>query len=252
MTHTQPQPWSVGAFDPRLRIVAAVAFAIVVVTLASMTALALALALSIALGLWARLPLGTTLRRLAAIDGLMLVVVLLLPFTVPGTSILTIGAVSASAEGLSHAVAILLKANAVALALLALVSGLTAVGLGHALSRLRVPDALVQLLFFTVRYIDVILGEYARLRTAMRARGFRLANRLHVYQSIGYLIGMLLVRSLERSERILAAMRCRGFDGRFHALEDLDSGPPDRVAAGLAVLILVGLLVIDHGHRHAV
>jgi cobalt/nickel transport system permease protein len=251
MNKRQSRPWSLEALDPRLRILTAVVFAILVVGLSSTTTLGIALAGSIGLVLWAHLPLGATLRRLAAIDGLMLVVVVLLPFSVPGTPLITLGPMAASAEGLVRAIDILLTANTVALSLMALIGPIDPARLGHALARLHVPERLVQLLFFTVRYIDVILGESARLRIAMRARGFQLANRLHVYRSIGYLIGMLLIRSLERSERILDAMRCRGFEGRFHQLEELRYRRVDLVAAGVVAILFGGLLMIDLGRRHA-
>jgi cobalt/nickel transport system permease protein len=189
---------------------------------------------------------------MAALDGFMLFILLLLPFTVPGAPIVEWGSFSASAEGLHQAIAILLKANAIVLALLALVGSLEAVTLGHALARLRIPGTLVQLLLFTVRYITVIGEEYARLRTAMRARGFRPGNNRHTYQSLGYMVGMLLVRSLERSERILAAMRCRGFQGRFHLLDQFAYRPGDAVFAGAAAFAFAALLALDLLHATAV
>lgn len=240
------------ALDPRLRIVAAALFALVVVSLSDLVALLTALGLAIALMLSARLPAGPTLRRMAAMDGFMLAILLMLPFTVPGPPIFEWGGFSASAQGLAKAVEILLKANAVVLVLLALVGSLDAVTLGHALARLRMPANLVQLLFFTVRYIGVIGNEYARLRTAMRARGFRPGNSLHTYRSIGYLVGILLVRSLERSERILAAMRCRGFQGRFYPLDDFAYGRADALFAGLTLMTFAGLLIVDRVHVTAV
>jgi cobalt/nickel transport system permease protein len=50
----------------------------------------------------------------------------------------------------------------------------------------------------------------------MRARAFVAGSNRHTWRSLGWLLGMLLVRSLERSRRILAAMKCRGFSGRFY------------------------------------
>ena len=116
--------------------------------------------------------------------------------------------------------------------------------LGHALARLGLPVRFVALFLFTARYIDVLNREYARLRLAMRARGFRPRASLHCWRSLGHLIGMLLVGSLERAERIHAAMRLRGFDGRFHLLDEhrlgrLDWGFGAAVAAALALLALL-------------
>ena len=72
-------------------------------------------------------------------------------------------------------------------------------------------------MLFMVRYFDVLGREYARLRAAMRVRCFRPAMNGHSYRMFGYLVGMLLVRSFDRSERVLAAMKCRGFAALLHA-----------------------------------
>ena len=85
--------------------------------------------------------------------------------------------------------------------------------IGHALEKLRVPAKLVQLLLMTVRYIDVLGREYRRLRAAMTVRGFQMRSTSIPGAAMGYLFGMLFVRSFERAERISAAMRCRGFTG---------------------------------------
>ena len=145
--------------------------------------------------------------------------VLLLPLTTPGTAAVEIGPLEFSHQGFRSAAAIALKGNAIVLALLVLLGSMDATTLGHALSHLRVPDKLTHLLLLTVRYLDVLHREYLRLRCAMKVRGFRPRMDRHTYRSYGYLVGMLLVRSLDRSERITAAMKCRGFRGRFYMLD---------------------------------
>lgn len=211
----------VGRLDPRARILAAVVFAAVVVALERWEVLVLALGMSLAAMVAARMPPGPTLKRMAVMDGFIVFMLVMLPFTMPGDPIATVFGFPASWQGLERAVIIGLKANAVMLCLLALVGSMDPTTLGHALSRLRLPENLVHLMLFTVRYIDVIHDEYRRLRIAMKMRGFRPRNNRHTYQSFGYLIGMLLVRALERSERILHAMKCRGFTGRLVLLDSL-------------------------------
>ncbi len=122
-------------------------------------------------------------------------------------------------ESLRLAAVIVLKANAAMLAVTALIGTMDAVTLGHALAHLYVPQKLVQLLLFMVRYFDVLGREYARLRAAMRVRCFRPQMNGHSYRTFGNLIGMMLVRSFDRSERVLAAMKCRGFRGQYHMLD---------------------------------
>jgi cobalt/nickel transport system permease protein len=134
----------------------------------------------------------------------------------------------------------------VLLMLLALIGSLEFSELGRALGGLGAPERLVQLLLFTVRAIDLIGREYRTLRSAMRVRAFRMRTSPHVWRSMGYLFGMLLVRSLDRSERILGAMRCRCFAGRFPSLaEPRPLAPGDLAFALLAALACAILLVAE-------
>lgn len=232
----------VASLDPRTRILAAAAFAVVTVALQCLALMLIPLALALLALRAARLPAAPTLRRMAMVDGFILLLLLLLPFTVPGEPAFSLFGWPASKAGLAQAAAIALKANAVVLMLLSLVGSMDATVLGHALARLKVPENLVHLLLFTVRYITVVDGEYRRQRRAMRLRGFRARMDLHTLQSLGYLIGMLLVRALERSERILIAMRCRGFTGHLVLLDELRFARRDALF-GVALGLLLGLLL---------
>jgi cobalt/nickel transport system permease protein len=238
VAYTMSAGGAVGGVDPRVRVALTVAFSVVVVMSGEFPVLGLQLAVAIALVVAARLPLGPTCKRVLTVDAFVVATLMLLPFTVEGTAAFSLGPLVASHEGLLRAAAIALRANAVILVVLALLGTMEAGTLGHALGHLGVPVKLTQLFLFTVRYIGVLECEYARLRRAMKARAFRIRNGRHAYRGIGYLLGMLLVRSLERSERIVAAMKCRGFSGRFHTLAPHAMGRCDAVAlaAGGAVL----------------
>jgi len=231
--------------DPRLRVVAAFLFACVVVSLDNFITLGLAVGLGLFLMLSARLPGRETAKKVMTMDGFIIFLLCMLPFTTPGEIWFTIGSFTATWDGLYKAIEITLKANAVVLSLLALVGTIDAIVLGHALNRLKVPENLVHLMLFSVRYIEVLKQEYFRLRTAMKARCFRPGNNLHTYRSIGYLLGMLLVRSLERSERILEAMKCRGFQGKFYLLDEFHFQKRDRIFSLIALFFLTALIALD-------
>lgn len=239
----------VARLDPRTRVIGAVLFSLSAVVAEGLAAQGAAFVLALMLAGLARLAPGATLKRLLALEGFMVAVLIMLPFTVPGTvpaaPVFELFGLPASAEGLRRAVAIVLKANAVMLAMLALLGSMEMATLGHALGRLGVPERFVVLFLFTTRYIEVLHQEYGRLRLAMRARAFRPRTGLHTWRSLGWLVGMLLVMSLERSERIHAAMRCRGFAGRFHLGEDSRAGALDwgYGAAHLAAVVL--MLALD-------
>lgn len=236
---------TISGLDPRTRLVATLAFAVTSVALAHIPALVLALFSSVMVMLATGLPIVKTLRRMAAMDGFIVFILVLLPFTMPGEPILTIWGFTASWDGLHKAIIIALKANAVVLMLLALVGTLEAVTLAKALHALHVPASLVHLLQFTVRYIEVLEREYQRLRAAMKARGFRPKNSLHTYKSFGYLIGMMLVRALERSERILDAMKCRGFDGTIPVHAAFSFNRRDGVFVLAMSTVLAALVLVE-------
>jgi cobalt/nickel transport system permease protein len=237
-TVAAPTTGLLDAVSPSTRVGAAIALAVATVALDRLPLLVTALAIAVVLAALAHLPAASTARRLAGMDAFMLCVLAFLPFTVPGTPAFAVAGLSASAEGLRQAVAIVLTANTIVLAVLALVGTLEPVALGRALAVLKVPEKVVHLLLFTVRYIAVLKDEYRRMALAMRARGFRPRGNRHTWNSFGWLFGMLLVRSFERSERIHAAMKCRGFSGRFYLREEAAPLPFDRLfAAGLGLLL---------------
>lgn len=234
--------------DPRARVVAAVLFALVVVALDDLVALSAAVLAAAAMMGLAQLPPRRTLKRMAAMDGFIVVMLILLPFTVPGDPMVTVWGFAASWQGLAEAARIALTANAVVLALMALAGSMEAVVLGHALHRLRVPENLIHLMMFSVRYITVLHAEYRRLRIAMKARGFRPANTRHTYVTLGYLVGMMLVRALERSERIQQAMKCRGFTGRLALLDRFRLAPRDLAFAVAMGALAGGLVALETLH----
>jgi cobalt/nickel transport system permease protein len=178
-------------------------------------------------------------------DTFVIFMLFLLPFTMPGEPAFTVLGLVASWDGIHRALIILLKANAIVMSILVFVGTLEPVTLGHALARLKAPPILVHLLLFMIRYIQVLNDEYQHMRVAMRTRGFRAGLNRHTLQSIGYLLGMLLVRAVDRSERILKAMKCRGFTGQLALLDDMKFAPRDAMFAAVVVAALVALFMLE-------
>jgi cobalt/nickel transport system permease protein len=230
-----------GSVDPRARILATVAFAVVTASLHDIAPIVAALALAVGAALLSGLGVRQLMKRLVILEGFMVLLLCLLPFTVPGRALLTVGPFAASVEGLSLAVAIALKAGSVVVAILSQLGTLEPARLGHGLARLGVPRKLVAVLLLTVRYVSVFEDEYRRLRRAMQARGFEARSSRHTWRSYGWLVGMLLVRSNDRAARVLQAMKCRGFNGRFHIIANLAFTRADAVYLVLAFGIAAGL-----------
>ena len=234
----------VHRMDPRVKLVAAFAISVTLAVAQRPTVLLAGLGFSVGLALVARLAAGPLLRRLAVLNIFIVLIWLMLPFTTPGHELWRVGGLVASAQGISLATAISLKSNAIFLALTALLATTTVFNLAHALDHLRVPGKLVQLFFFTWRYIHEAARELARLRRAMRVRCFAPRTDLHTYRSYGNLIGTLLVRSFDRSQRVYDAMVLRGYSGFIPAYRHPHLRPAD-IAAALgffAVVIFLGVL----------
>ena len=130
---------------PRLRLVAAVVFSAATAPCMKFQALALALLCAILLAALARLKAGEVFKRLLVVNGLVVFMWLVIPFTFPGETWVRLGLLTASRPGVELAAAITLKSNAIVLAFMALVATMPFATLGYALHRLRVPDKLVHL-----------------------------------------------------------------------------------------------------------
>jgi cobalt/nickel transport system permease protein len=168
----------------------------------------------------AHLPLRKVLYRLLLVNGLILLLWLLLPFTLHGHIVFSIGPLEASREGILYAAIITIKSNVIVTALISLVATMSVFTMGKAMGRLGVPHKLVYLLSFTYRYIHVIHREYRRLLNTVKIRGFVPRTNLHTYKTYAYLVGMLIIKSYDRSRRVQAAMLCRGFKGQFFDLTE--------------------------------
>ena len=235
----------VHRLDPRSRILFAAAITILIAVSSRFSVLAAALILAAAAAGAARLPTRPLLKRLLGVNLFMSLLTVMLPWQLPGETLFHLAGWAYSREGLLLAARIALKANAIALILTTFFSTVEITAMGHALVHLRVPAKLAHLFLFSVRYLDVLRHEYLRLIRAMQVRGFRPGLNTRTCRSLGYLVGMLLVRSIERSERILSAMKCRGFHGRFYVFEHFVMGRRDVLFGLVSIGIIGGLFWME-------
>jgi cobalt/nickel transport system permease protein len=233
----------VHRMDPRTKILTALVFSVLVALNGSVGGCAAASAFPIALIALARISVKRVLMRLAVVNGFVLFLWFFVPFTSQGEVVYTVGPLNVYREGLHQALLMTLKSNAIVLTLIALLGTSPVFSLVHALSHMAVPDKLVHLFFFCFRYIHVIHAEYHRLANAMKMRRFKPRTTMHTYRSYAYLVGMLLVKSFDRSARIFAAMKCRGFQGRFYILHHYEMKRCDYLLAATS-LVFSGILLL--------
>lgn len=237
--------WRLTGIDPRTRLIAAVCYSLLVTAVNSLPALVAALAVVVLGAVWTGALGQQRWKRLIPVNLLVLMLLGLLPLSGGATPVLNVGPIVVAREGLVQALWIGFKANAIVLGVLVLLARLEMASIGYALGRLGVPAKLTHLLLFTVRYLEVLQREYTRLWAAMKVRGFRPRIDGHTYRSFGYLVGMLLVRSVDRADRILAAMKCRGFCGRFHPVDHAALTVRDVWFSAIVLLVLASLAALE-------
>ena len=88
--------------------------------------------------------------------------------------------------------------------------------IGMALLWLKVPKVFVIQLLFMYRYLYVLLEEFIRTVRAHSLRSFQGGGI--GFKVWGSLLGQLLLRTIDRAQRIYQAMLCRGFDGEIRLL----------------------------------
>ncbi|HIJ79696.1 MAG: cobalt ECF transporter T component CbiQ [Desulfobulbaceae bacterium] len=227
--------------DPRGKVLVACFFSLVVALTHSPVVAGGGVVFGLLLVLIARLPWRPVGRRLALVNIFNLFLWLILPLTYAGSHHWQWGALVFSYEGAALAALITLKANGIFFCFLALVATSPVVTMAYALQRLGVPAKLVHLLLFTFRYIHVIEQERQRLVSAAVVRGFKPRVDLHTYRTYAYLVGMLLVKSFARSQRVYEAMLCRGFHGRLYCMSEFSLTREDVVAVAIMLLSVIFL-----------
>ncbi len=237
-------------WDPRFKIASLIIFSFVVVSLHFWPPLLLCLGLAAGASAAARTPLRRASRRLGAMSGFLLMLLIVMPVTVPfheGDRLLLIDGLpilTLNLRGLELAARIATKAVVVALIMEPLLSTCPFSVTLAAVHRLGVPLVLCQMLLLMYRYVFVFRHEVQRMWVGMTVRGFRSRSGWETMASLGSFLGMLFVRSMERTQRVHEAMLCRGYTGAFPTTVRFDAAPRDWAwaafwitAAGVAFIL---------------
>jgi cobalt/nickel transport system permease protein len=241
-------------WDPRCKLIGLLAFAFCIVSLRSLALALIALALALVAAFACRIPLRRAGRRLLAMSGFLLMLLLVIPFTAahrPGETLIYFPGLTSlpfHGGGLILALTIVCKACAVALLMEPLFATSPLTVTLAACARLGVPESLGHMVLLCHRYIFVFLHEMSRMYRSMRVRGFSPASDLATATAIGNFLGMLFVRSFERTGRVYEAMLCRGYRGSFPLVGDFVASFADYAQALMWAMLGVTLLTLDLLH----
>jgi len=206
---------------------------------------------SVGIALAARISLSRIFFRLSALAGFLGMFFLVLPLTVPvlsGDTVVVFGGLDRfgfNLRGLRLAALVAARAAAVVLVMDPLFSTAHLTVTLHGMKRLGAPEMLGQMILLSHRYVHVFRHEARRLWAGMQLRGFYPRTDRETLKALGNFCGMLFIRSFERTERVLDAMKARGYTGRFPEPEAQPIQAKDLVMSASLLGFTAFLLALD-------
>jgi len=200
------------------------------------------------------LPLSFLGQRLSYPGLFILAVVILLPFTTGETVLGQWGLIRLRREGL-ETMALIVGRFLSILSLGFIVFGTTPfLTLVQSMGRLGLPPLMADMALLTYRYLAEIGETLATMHQAMKLRGLGQrsgsgwSGRWQALEHFALLVGNLLLRSYEQSERVYKAMRLRGYGQGLTAGQNTMTLTATRDGLGLTVAVLaiaVGFVVAE-------
>jgi cobalt/nickel transport system permease protein len=134
--------------------------------------------------------------------------------------------------------AILFKATAGLSMGIVLTATTTNIELIYGLQKLKLPLIIIAIMSFAIRYIDVFIDEFKRVKISMQSRGY-IEKGIKTLLPIAYASGAMLIRGYERGERVYLSMISRGFTGVIE-LQDREY----KQSNYLQVLTIISIIIL--------
>ncbi len=192
--------------------------------------------------LWAttRAKIKLLIRRIALIVPFIGVVLVSIPFQ-PGTPLFSFDmglfALTITREGLNCAGSVGAKAGLSLIAAVVLLSDVPFYAIIDGLRRLKLPRLLLTVLSFNFRFLDLAREEALRMERAWVSRYYG-KRKITQFATMGRVVGLLLLRGFDRSERVYNAMLARGYDGHIRYLDGATTG-----IRGIAYIIMIAIAI---------
>ncbi|MEO0769184.1 MAG: cobalt ECF transporter T component CbiQ [Cyanobacteria bacterium J06649_4] len=240
------------SWTPRLKLVSLVSLMFAFATVKHLQLVLPMLIVTAILYSCSGLPLSFLLKRLRYPGLFILAVVLILPFSSGETILGQWGVLALRWEGLTAmglVVGRFLSILTLGFILLGTTPFLT---LLRAMRSLGLPTILADMTLLTYRYLFETADMLATMQRSMRLRGFGHRRRWFRIDSstllqLSGLLGTLLIRSYERSERIYKAMRLRGY-GQLKQPQLAAQQPIDRISTvltSMTVSVAIAFIVAE-------
>lgn len=202
--------------DPRAKLITTLAFTIAVISFPKyeVSALMPYFLFPVLLTTIADIPLKIIVKKLMVVAPFGLMVGIFNPIF-DRRIILSVWGFGISAGWVSY-FSILVKFVLTVSSAIILIATTSFPGICLALERLKIPKIFVLQLMFLYRYIFVLGNEIVRTLRARELRSF--GRKGYEIFTAGNILGSLLLRTIDRSERIYQAMCSRGFNGEINLI----------------------------------
>ncbi|MBC9783032.1 cobalt ECF transporter T component CbiQ [Heliobacterium chlorum] len=192
------------------------------------------------LGFFSGVSFRTILSRLAWLIPFLGLTLLLFPFWYPGETIWAWtapwgGNIHLSLEGLQKALRLGLRVAVAISTLTVLMASMSQSQFFQALRRLRIPALFIQLAELILRYVEVFRDEARRMSRARKARGYEEKGGIlnpRVRAVYAGFLGTLMLRAMDRAERVYLAMLARGYSATDSTWQLGQKREGSRLAAG--------------------
>ena len=235
----------IDRIDPKIRILICVAFCLLLVCGRNPAAPAVGVCVALILFLSSGCRLHGITGRLLALNAFLIPLLLTYPFGTGGRELFSLYGLKYGCEGVYQVMVLGLRLNAVFLLTTPLLLTLEPLEFAGALHSLGMPAKLSELILFSFRYSEVLHRESGRMKNGMKCRGFSPRFNMHTYWMMACFVGMLLLRGLNRAERVRQAMLCRGYSGFPKIRQTASLSVTDYSFAAAATLVFAAISVLE-------
>ena len=111
--------------------------------------------------------------------------------------------------------------------------------LAFGLKKLKIPNILIMQILMLHRYIILMMEECYRVKSAYELR--TLGEKSMTMKDYGQIIGQMLLKTIDRSEKVYEAMKLRGFEGDLYINSNKRAGCIDYLYLISCAVILIFL-----------
>ncbi len=241
----------IGKLDPRFKIFTLILFSFLVVFSIHFQVLIVYLLLAVVLFFLSKAKLLTLLRRVLPVFFFVLILAVIMPLTAPIRSddlVIVFEPIEWFRLNLTVLLVVAkigLKAFTVLLLMPIMLETSPYPVTIAAIKRLGLPESIAQMLILSYRYIFVFRDEASRMFRSMKLRGFKLKTNIRTFYVLGNFLGILFVRSYERTQRIYEAMVAKGYKGTFPTLATFKTKRLDIVFTAVGLTVIIAGIVVD-------